>query len=656
MRRDMLTETYSAIRALVRTLPGDDDGDFTQHQRLAFTTIVPLFYIALILGVATVALQFYATAPLALSVAFPVTFCAICFLRAIYITRRSLQWMSKQAVLRYVNVAVVLTGAMALAVGIWCICLLPYGDSASLHYLLYVQATLSVFSVFCFLHIPKAAALAGMTLLSPFSYVFTSNGPELALASLVFFVSVGVTLLLVVQYYFRSFKDLVHAVTALAEERQELKELSFINYELANRDHLTGLANRRRFFSELGRISREPDPLLLAVLDLDNFKIFNDLRGHLVGDVLLRKVALRIEVLAGELGGTAYRVGGDEFAILVEHSAALDIEQRLFDFCRSLDAERFDTEGIQAKITCSIGVAHSAPDLEYESGLYERADYALHVAKRVIPGKVIVFTSQHQADMLIAMEIEDALRNADRAVEFTIVFQPICDRQGRPVYAEALVRWHSPKLGPVSPGVFIPIAERSGLISELNPIFFQKALDAASDWPEGVKLSFNMSAREITDQNAIERLISILQSSGYKRDSLVFELTETAMVQNFASLISNVHTLKKAGISIALDDFGTGFSSLKHLQIMPLDIVKIDKTFVDMLAVGKTSASIVRRMINLCSDMNVECVVEGVETSAQLKILKDMNCNLFQGYYFSRPLTPLAFQTMINAKPPRLMQ
>jgi len=376
--------------------------------------------------------------------------------------------------------------------------------------------------------------------------------------------------------------------------------------------------------------------------------LINDLYGHAAGDQLLIEVGRRLNALIGDDIQVA-RLGGDEFALLVEADLS-NCELLVLGeaICQSI-SEQFVIGDTTMQISASIGVA-VYPDLACcPRTLYERADYALYHCKKTKRGQVALFSNEQIAEIEDALKVEATLRTADLEKELATFFQPIVDvTNGKVVAFEALARWENPELGMVSPSIFIPIAERTGLIGELTRILLRKALGAALQWPDHIRLSFNLSNHDIGSVNGVKNIIAIIDNSNVDPKRIDLEITETAVMGDFDQATVAINQLKAFGCGIALDDFGTGYSSLSQLHSLPLTKIKIDRSFVDGLDRNPTSYKIVKSLLTLSRDMDLNCVTEGVESEAELSIVAQLGGTLVQGHYFSPALHEIDVVTYLD--------
>ncbi|ESQ85492.1 diguanylate cyclase [Asticcacaulis sp. AC460] len=427
---------------------------------------------------------------------------------------------------------------------------------------------------------------------------------------------------------------------------------------LADCDVLTALPNRRSFFRELERnlavLKVRKIPFDLALIDLDGFKPINDLYGHSIGDHLLIEVGERLRQTCGITGFPA-RMGGDEFAIVLAGQRSED-ELKAFgvQLCDAL-RQTYHLSGVNANISGSVGFVHCDDASVSSSQLLERADYALYYAKQNLRGAPVIFTERHEAEMRDFSLVDQTLRGSDLDAEFSIVFQPQVDIQdSRTVSFEALARWESARLGVVRPDIFIKAAERSGLITQITQILLRKALTHMAGWPEDMRASFNLSARDIRSATAIANICDTVERSGIDPRRIEFEITETAMLTDFDQACEALSRLKVMGARIAIDDFGSGYSSLGYLHRLPVDKIKIDRSFVVQLVKHGTTLKIIKTIIDLCRNLHLDCVVEGVETDVELNNLRQVRARYIQGYVFSKPMPAGEVAAYLDAEQSRL--
>ncbi len=427
-------------------------------------------------------------------------------------------------------------------------------------------------------------------------------------------------------------------VNATYETQALLKD----NQRLANQDVLTQLPNRRQFFvkveQELLLARQTSQCFAVGILDLDNFKPVNDVHGHHIGDLVLVEVGKRLaQVRPNEV--RFYRLGGDEFAFhLVTDDEHGSLKHIAYEINQAI-SQPINIDGLLIVIKASMGACIVCDEFTSAQDLYEHADFALYHVKRTERGNLEIYSEVLEQERLQLNRIDQALRSADIHTELFPVFQPIIDIDAGEVGAfESLARWNSPSIGMVSPAQFIPVAESLGMIAEITKLMFNRSISEMLTWPATMRLSFNLSAYDVTNQAVIKDLISIMHASQLQPGRFVFEITETALLQDFETARENIGLLRQAGAKVALDDFGTGYSSLSHVQHLPLDKLKIDRSFIKDIETNTTSQTIVRSILALCQGMHMECVAEGAETESQVRFLQAMGCQWVQGYYFAKPM------------------
>lgn len=609
----------------------------------AFSRQLPLLYFTLMANSVAVAYTHVQSAPAFLSTVVPSVLCAACLLRlCTWARRRSLRstLTDRQIAVRIRN-TVVLVVLFGIAFTAWGLSLYPYGGEYERAHVAFYMSVSVIACIFCLMHMRMAALLLTGIVLGPFVVFFllTAKPVLVAIAINVLFVTVAMVKVLLT--YYRDFADLVNAQSVLEDKQQQLLILNNENQRLANVDSLTGLPNRRHFLGQLaGRFEHGcPDEHRFAVgiVDLDGFKQVNDLHGHRAGDSLLEQVGRRLAEFESDALQIA-RLGGDEFGLLfargTTHDELIAASAAICDTLR----KPYVLAQATVRVSATVGIALFPEAGRTAEQLFERADYALYHAKAHRRGHATVFSQQHESTIRQLGQIEQALRQADLEREMTLHFQPIIDVETGDVVAyESLARWHSPTLGPIAPDVFIRIAEKSDLIHELTDVLLRKALAfmARSDSPIGV--SFNLSARDLASPDAVERVRQIVRQSHVDAARLTFEVTETAVIEDFAKGRAALSHLSALGAKIALDDFGTGYSSLHCIHQLPLNSVKVDRSFVLDIERDALAQGIVRSIVELCRNLELSCVIEGVETARQAEVLAQLGCRLMQGYHFGKP-------------------
>jgi diguanylate cyclase (GGDEF)-like protein len=427
---------------------------------------------------------------------------------------------------------------------------------------------------------------------------------------------------------------------------------------LAHHDDLTGLPNRallsERLQRELAHARRNDRQLALLFLDLDRFKSVNDSVGHEGGDHLLRLVADRLHACVRE-GDTVARLGGDEFVVLLTDLDSALPAAKLAKEIVALLSQPFEIGGNDCFISVSIGVAVFPGDGATAEELLKHADIAMYRAKNSGRGRFVFFEESMNIELLERALMERELRLAIAREQFTVHFQPrVGLRDGRLQGAEALLRWNHPEFGWVEPGKFIPLAEDVGLIEEIGAWVLRQVCAQLVTWQEAgypvITVSVNVSTRQLKSRNLIDQVRDALESTGLEPSALQLEITEGSLIDDVEFVINMLGRCKQAGVTIALDDFGTGYSSLSYLKRLPIDVLKIDQSFVRDLVHDEAARSIVMALIVLAQALHKSVVAEGVETRAQAKMLQEWDCDQAQGFYFSPALTAAELEALLGQR------
>jgi len=410
---------------------------------------------------------------------------------------------------------------------------------------------------------------------------------------------------------------------------------------MALHDTLTGLANRALFNERLAHAltrANRGEILAVHVLDLDHFKKVNDTLGHSVGDKLLQTVGNRLQAVARD-GDTIARMGGDEFAIvqvgLSQVADATALAQRVV----MAITEPCDIDGHQVVSGASVGIAVAPTDGTTSDQLMKNADLALYRAKGDGRCAFRFFEAGMDAQIQARRELEQDLRKALAAGEFELYYQPLSNLANDKITGfEALIRWHHPEKGIVSPAAFIPLAEETGLIVPIGEWVIRQACATAAQWPLDIRIAVNLSPAQLRSPNLLQVIVSTLAASGLAADRLELEITESVLLQDSEATLAVLYRLRELGIRIAVDDFGTGFSSLSHLQRFPFDKIKVDRSFISGIIDNSCSLNIVRAVAALASGLGVIATAEGVETLEQRDAVRAEGCAEMQGFLLSEPI------------------
>jgi diguanylate cyclase (GGDEF)-like protein/PAS domain S-box-containing protein len=425
---------------------------------------------------------------------------------------------------------------------------------------------------------------------------------------------------------------------------------------IAHHDVLTGLPNRMllqdRLSQAIAYANRSGHPLWVMLIDLDRFKFVNDSLGHKAGDLLLKTVASRLQSSVRE-SDTVARLSGDEFVAVLSEYPDESLSPVIIERVMKALAQPVMLEGKEFFVTCSIGVAVYEADGTPAERLIEHADIAMYSAKKQGRNCFQFYQPAMNEEAQERIRIESALRNALERDEFVLHYQPQVDLDtGRIVGMEALLRWQHPELGMVPPARFIGLAEETGLIVPIGAWVLRAACAQARTWHDagysGLRVGVNLSARQFGQQNLVPSIAAALAETGLPPSALEIELTESLFMNDVAQAVSLLHELKALGVALAIDDFGTGYSSFSYLRNFPIDVLKIDRSFVSDIATDADDAAIVVSIIALAHNLQLRVIAEGVESEEQLEFLRRHGCDEMQGYYFSRPVAPPEFEQLLH--------
>jgi diguanylate cyclase (GGDEF)-like protein len=623
-----------------------DNPELMRAQFDAFSKQIPLLYFILITNTIAVAYTYVPLAPPSLSMIVPAVLIAMTGFRTFWWLRQRRVVRNDADILRNLRLTNWIAAPIAAGFTVWSFALYPYGDPFAKSQVAFYMAVTVIGCIFSLMHLRSAALIVTLVVDVPYVLFFWATGEPTLKAIAVNNLLVSGAMVTVLFIYYRDFADLVASRKSLLAQQAATQALSDENFRLANLDSLTELPNRRRFFAELSSAfadaERRKVRVAVGIIDLDGFKPINDNYGHSVGDRVLIEAGRRIREVCEGFGPQRVefaRLGGDEFGLVVcgdpDDADLMRLGERIGDQVKL----PYQLDTAHTGLSCSIGFALFPQSATTAEALYECADYSLYHAKRHLRGRTVIFSSELEAEIRSRGVIENLLRTADFSTEMDLVFQPIVDAMSEHTAGfEVLARWHSSRLGLVSPADFIPAAERIGLIRPLTQALLVRALATARTWPDHIRLSFNLSAHDVCSPEGILPLITIVEKSGLPPHRIDFEITETAVTFDFVRAQQSIAALKAMGCGISLDDFGTGYSSLSHVHWLPLDKIKIDRSFIADVNDNPVSHKIIKSLTGLCDDMEIACVAEGVETRAQLDTLRRLGCDFIQGYYFAKPM------------------
>jgi diguanylate cyclase (GGDEF)-like protein/PAS domain S-box-containing protein len=447
----------------------------------------------------------------------------------------------------------------------------------------------------------------------------------------------------------------IHVVGTVLDITPRKRAEDHLAYQ-SNYDELTGLPNRKLLADRLRQamLQAQHNGTQLAVLyvDLDRFKTINDTLGHAAGDRFLRMVAPRLIEAVRETD-TVARSGGDEFVIVLPDVASVRDAGRSAERIIASFAKPVPFEGRELYSSASVGISIYPDDGETPEELIRYADAALNRAKASGNGTFRFYASATHARAVDRLDLEHGLRRAFDRDEFVVYYQPIVDRDERPVAVEALLRWEHPERGAVLPDHFIPMCEETGLIVPLGRRVMKRAFEQLKTWNasglSGLRMALNISGRQILDPDLVNHVEAALEETGVPPDQIEFEITESGVMADVAGARRAILGLKALGLRIALDDFGTGYSSLSYLKHFSVDALKIDRTFVRDLPLDRGDSAIVSAVVALGHSMGLSVVAEGVETAEQADDVRRLGCDEMQGYYFARPGRPEMLEALLGA-------
>jgi diguanylate cyclase (GGDEF)-like protein len=441
-------------------------------------------------------------------------------------------------------------------------------------------------------------------------------------------------------------------VGALLLSKQRAEDME----RMATTDELTGLPNRESFRdrlqAEIDAVERPEDTFAVMLMDLDRFKEVNDTLGHHYGDQLLKQLGPRLAECVGPKGVVA-RLGGDEFAVLSGKTAEQESYIELANLLLEVMQEPLVVDEMSLEVGASIGIARFPDDGDDANQLLKCADIAMYAAKASQTG-ITVFTPEHDRHSLRRLNVVSDVRRAIEHTEMVVHYQPQIGLGDMHVQgAEALVRWQNPELGLLPPSAFISAVEQTGLIGPLTRHVLDRAIEQAATWwhsGRNLSVAVNLSVRNLLDRDLPTDVKHMLGTYELPPEALQLELTESMIMSDPDRALATLIRLNRLGVRISVDDFGTGYSSLQNLKRLPIDELKIDRSFVTQMLSDENDLIIVRSTINLGHDLGLRVIAEGVEDKATLDRLSTLGCDLAQGYYVSRPMSADSFENWLEAE------
>lgn len=464
-------------------------------------------------------------------------------------------------------------------------------------------------------------------------------------------MGIGISLLLVLlllmrllHAHSRVLSALISSRLAVAKEHNRAISAEVAALKRADRDALTRIANREKLFREMqSNMVQGPSSgggSVLAISDLDGFKAANDAFGHAAGDAILQAFATRLSDAFGS-EATIARIGGDEFAVFWRHGLCKESIAEIGTQICSLASHPVEWDGKSLTIGTSCGITEAGPISSSVSEFLRQADSALYRAKAAGRGVWQLYDHEMYASDKRRAALENMLLDHKARLEMSVEFQPIiCLTSGKVVSAEALARWNSVELGTIHPSEFIFVAEQLGIIEEVNEALLRTAINAVRPWPVNLRLSFNLSALQISQEGSAAKTLDLLEQQGFSASCVQFEVTETTFPSDMARAKRELQKLRDAGCIIALDDFGAGHASVSYLRDLVFDVIKLDGSLTTNIQQCERSRRIVLGLIELCHASGAKCVAEHVETKEQLSLIRAMGCDYAQGYHLGRPASP----------------
>ncbi len=527
----------------------------------------------------------------------------------------------------------IMTTISSVVLGVWAISILNTASPDDKSYVALFAVLQCIACAYCIMSVPVSALIVIGIGAVPISIALIISGnPNLMLMGANLIV-IGVLVLKMVFGQFRQLRNIVESRTQIQIEKSRINRMAY-------RDHLTDLPNRRSFMHDLEILNEDQigSGIAIIMMDLDGFKPINDTYGHDVGDKLLLEIGRRFsDVTNGK--AIVSRLGGDEFALLLRNISNVDQAKKIAKkLVQSLSAAII-VSNHKLRVGTSLGIAYSSDPGVNGVSLLKQADIALYEAKNDPVSSISIFQTKMEDRVRRRTMIEQALADPSQAKGIKLFYQPIYNIHTKRVIAfEALARWDHPELGTIGPAEFIPIAEQAGRIELLTASLFRRALETAKTWPDTVHLSFNLSAIQIASHGLKSMLIGEMMNQKFDPERLTFEITETALLSDFAAARVMIEEFKAYGIDIALDDFGAGYASIGYLREIRFDNIKLDGSLIANVTEDERARELLAGVVYLAKAVGALITAEMVESEAQLDLLRVMPINHIQGYLMSQPV------------------
>lgn len=598
---------------------------------------IPLMYALIMVDAAFLSFASYGSVSPVWSIGMPALLGVISAGRALFWLRRRGVEPKPAQVRRYLFTSTAAAAVLGMGFGAWGLVLYAEADllgRACIAVYIFI-GTLCCTS--CLQTLPRAGYLVLLFGAMPVTVYMIGSDSWFLRGLGINMLLVSAVLVRMLRTNFAGFREVLTSRLEMAAEQRRAQGAEQRAYQLAYNDPLTGLPNRRALGEALAARLHAGDgeaAFALLIVDLDRFKEVNDVHGHPVGDELLRKVANRLGEVV-QAGGQSFRLGGDEFAIVLEtgDAAACDVARAIVQRL----AHPFALGERVHHIGASIGTASFPRDGFDRETLMRRADIALYKAKQAGRGQHCWFEPSLDAEIRRRAVIETEIREAMARGAFVPHYQPIVDlHSGMVIGHEMLARWPRPAGEAIGPDQFIPIAEECGLIDELMLGLLRRAFTETRRW--GTMLAVNISPNQLKDRWFSEKMLAVMHQAQFPANKLTIEITENALITDAVSVRETVAALKQRGIQLALDDFGTGYSSLLHLQMLPFDRIKIDRSFVTTMDHDPEALRLVDAIVALARRLDLPVVAEGIETAATAQAMADLGCTYGQGYHFGHPM------------------